>query len=1056
MVQGMVEAINTAALAPGELLGQTRDALNQAMQNALKINSSSAKNFQKDIEEQTKFVAVQVGSFFLKPLVGAFRQLESAELETQIARLPSTTKGMVEIFKAMNVQLDELSKVANTDVLRQLSRVRSRVEDFGASLADTARVVAERIADGLRDQLTTQAEQLFDRPLAEQVLGFQMLLAQSARALISLQQTEKILIEAGLRSGGVRGAMTRMLGTVVDVIDRVSEEMVSDVEAAMREADIQTQMERFPEALMGLANALGSIRQFVDVLNREGIDSAAIRDSMQRFGERIVSAANQMATTIVDSVITSGAQAAAVVLGQGGAVQRLTAGGVFTQRLQAVGALRGGQGALASQGLDTSGLQEQLNRLFKSMITDAYLIMTDALAEAPFDQALQVVLAIPEAVTALNPMLARMRAVAEAFAPVVGALQEDIETLIEATTPFSQRLAESGERMMILGQALVAVDPTDFQAALGLADELRQEIVRNAELQIQGIEEIAAAWEAAMSLVEGRIAELEDEIRPLAIQVERANANLAITAQRFQDLAAAGDTKGAIDAAEAYGQAISENAELQRRVILAIKQAYLDQVQAVIDAIDDQIEAQEQAIKTTRDQIEVWEEVRAQQQEGIDRLREEQRVRQELVDTLTQQIQRLQDLRRRVDELVRGGQPPAQAVGTIRAQIVAERQALASATTREERTTRFERLVELNEQLIALGEQTDQLILIREGLDNLAGLQRELAAEEARAVGELTVAEQQLKATEAQLTITEQQMAAIEEQITLLEKQAEGQERSLRQLEEQKAAAEAIARAVAEDTGWTKAIARINEAELGALYELRAWLIAIQGGQTWEEQIAIIQRAALEQLQGMMVYLSALYQHAAADTNLASQSLNAQVSQAQAAQYANALLEHIQAGRLQKPLPIQVTNFYEAPRQRGGLVGLPSGLHYALGGMVPTLLEPRERVFAGPLTHAQVGALTAVNQAFPRFGSSWAVPGHGSGDTVPAWVPSGSFVVNRHAASALGYQGGGTVPPQMSRAEGTVHNHFDLRGANFRSTQDAKEIIRIIDEWSRKRGNSKL
>lgn len=1056
MVQGMVEAINTAALAPGKLLGQTQDALNQALRNALRINTSSVENFQKDLEEQTKFVAVQVGSFFLKPLVGAFRQLESAELETQIDRLPSTTKGMVEIFKAMNVQLDELSKVANTDVLRQLSRVRNRVEDFGNSLADTARVVAERIADGLRDQLTTQAEQLFDRPLAEQVLGFQMLLAQSARALLSLQQTEKILIEAGLRSGGVRGAMTRMLGTVVDVIDRVSEEMVSDVEAAMREADIQTQMERFPEAIMGLANALGSIRQFVDVLNREGIDSAAIRDSMQRVGARIVSAATQMATTIVDSVITAGAQAAAVVLGQGGAVQRLTAGGVFTQRLQAVGALRGGQAALASQGLDTSGLQEQLNRLFKSMITDAYLIMRDALAEAPFDQALQVVLAIPEAVTALNPVLARMRAIAEAFAPVVGALQEDIETLIEATTPFSQRLAESGAHMVTLGQALVEVDPTDFQTALGLADELRQEIVRNAELQIQAIEEIAAAWEAAMSLVESRIAELEDEIRPLAIQVERANANLAITAQRFQELAAAGDTKGAIEAAEAYGQAISANAELQRRAVTEQRQAELDRAQAAIDAIDAQIEAQDAAMEATRRQIDAWEELSAQQQEVIDRLQEEQQVRQDLVDTLTQQIHRLQDLRQRVGELVRGGQPPAQAVGTIRAEIAAERQALASATTREERTARFERLVELNEQLMALGEQTDQLILIKEGLDNLGMIWQELAAEEARAAGELTVADRQLKATEALLAPAEQQLAAIAGQITVLEKQVEGQERVVRQLEEQKAWAQAIFRAIEEDKAWTQAIARINEAELGALYELRAWLIAIQGGQTWEQQIAHIQQAALAQLTNMMIYLRALYELAATDTNIASHSLNAQAYQVQAAQYGNLLLEHIQAGRLINPLPIKVENFYDAPRQRGGLVGLPSGLHYAAGGMVPTLLEPRERVFAGPLTHAQMGALTAVNQAFPRFGSSWSVPGQGSGDTVPAWVPSGSFVLNRRAAGAMGYQGGGTVPPQMSRAEGTVHNHFDLRGANFRSTQDAKEIIRIIDEWSRKRGNSKL
>ena len=139
------------------------------------------------------------------------------------------------------------------------------------------------------------------------------------------------------------------------------------------------------------------------------------------------------------------------------------------------------------------------------------------------------------------------------------------------------------------------------------------------------------------------------------------------------------------------------------------------------------------------------------------------------------------------------------------------------------------------------------------------------------------------------------------------------------------------------------------------------------------------------------------------------------------------------------------------------------------GGLVPVMLEPGEGVFEAPMTRAQEGALMAVNDAFPRQGGghAWTVPGYGSGDTVYAWVPSGSFVVNRHAAGALGYQGGGTTggngpPPRQGSprahdAEPKVtHNHFDLRGVHFSSPRDAKEVIKIIDDWPKKRGNSKL
>ena len=100
---------------------------------------------------------------------------------------------------------------------------------------------------------------------------------------------------------------------------------------------------------------------------------------------------------------------------------------------------------------------------------------------------------------------------------------------------------------------------------------------------------------------------------------------------------------------------------------------------------------------------------------------------------------------------------------------------------------------------------------------------------------------------------------------------------------------------------------------------------------------------------------------------------------------------------------------------------MATGRLFASGGLVPVALEPRERVVFPPISQAHMGVLVQANQQYPRFaGGGFTVPGSGSGDTFHTWVPSGSFIVNRHAAGAMGYQGGGTTggngpPPPPSR-----------------------------------------
>jgi len=81
------------------------------------------------------------------------------------------------------------------------------------------------------------------------------------------------------------------------------------------------------------------------------------------------------------------------------------------------------------------------------------------------------------------------------------------------------------------------------------------------------------------------------------------------------------------------------------------------------------------------------------------------------------------------------------------------------------------------------------------------------------------------------------------------------------------------------------------------------------------------------------------------------------------------------------------------------------------------MLEPSEAFFP-TMNMSQQHALTAMNAAFPRFGGG-IVPGVGDGDTVPAFLPVGSGILNRNATRALqGAQRVQVGPGLLPRARG--------------------------------------
>lgn len=137
------------------------------------------------------------------------------------------------------------------------------------------------------------------------------------------------------------------------------------------------------------------------------------------------------------------------------------------------------------------------------------------------------------------------------------------------------------------------------------------------------------------------------------------------------------------------------------------------------------------------------------------------------------------------------------------------------------------------------------------------------------------------------------------------------------------------------------------------------------------------------------------------------------------------------------PVPVVIVGSEAA--QMGKLIG------YAQGGLVPAMLESGERAFYPPMNMAQQSALMSMNRAFPRFGGGGIVPGTGSGDTVPALLPSGSFILNRRATSVLGrgYQTGGEVASGTTVVSGTRTVNINIGGNwQVRNEQDKRDIVR--------------
>ena len=1042
-VVSIVGTINAVALDPAALVGPTQEALQRALRNLQPINSANAKKMEQDITEQLRFANLAIVGGILEPLNLAFNQLRNnADLKQQLERLPATTAGLVDIFRNMNTQIDEINKSANTDVLRQLSSVRTQVENFGRRIADTAGAIAENIVTGILESFEAEA----DTTLAGQITQFAGLLNDAFGALAGLRTTQQSLEGAGLPGGGVGSQIDRLTKSMTETAARISTGIVS--------------------------TALGGLSA-----------------DLQR------------------------------VLVQPLEVQAITVNGLFNDALASLGAIGAQWQKFSTEGLATGAIEQQFNRLVGGMLDSVDRLMTSAFATGPFDEFLRVAASIPDAVTALNPAWQQLQRMAAAFAQVAEPVAQNIMELEDAARSTGERAVFAAQRVADLRRAIVDAG-TAADQALPLYAKLADAIQANADLQIHGIQALQQAWESAMDEIQGAIDTLEEGFGSLDQQLSRTMTDLTRAATDFDTALSAGNMVEAVHAVQAYGQGLVRVAELQIEQIEAQREATIDAQQAYIAGIQDQIDIQQAYINGIQDEVDVQQlyidgiqdqvdavnDAIQAQQAHVDALVDEARAREEAVHTLVQEMDALEQLRDRIGEIIRPELAPTRHAAAIREELTATQSRLQTATG-DDATAALERLVGLNEELIALGKSSSQLSLIQEGMDNLVGLQTSLNDRLGVKQTELSVALDQLGAANAayvvanaQLVVLHDQLGALTEQhilaqaqLDILNAQLAFEQRQMGALESQLEVQQRVLTAVEESTYWDEQIAMVQTRLLEDLNLLKDWLMTVQGDVTWENQILAVQEATLAQLRGIQDELRQLFaaqplaqsllhlgDQTNAQTSLMQQQLNAEYHSMLYLQSVNNQMGNLASMVRQNEAIIQALNrpLRTVAALQGGVIHLATGgtatsmaslnlamtgplqVHqYASGGMVPVMAEPGERVFVGA-TAAQQGALMAMNQAFPRFASGgFTVPGKGSGDTMPLMLPSGSFILNRHAAGAMGFQGGGIVHGGNT----SVTVNVDLRGSQVRNEGDyrrlksefreaVKEALKEIERRSPKRG----
>ena len=1101
-VTAAVQTINAVALDPAALLEPTQAALTRTLASISTINSSNAKKMERDITEQLRFVNIQVVAGMLDPINKAFDQLrDDATLQEQVERLSGTTSGLVAIFKNLQVELDEIGTSENADVLRQLSGVRNQVENFGRRIAGSAGQIAEGIVTGIIDQFeaiapptvgaesiasTTGAVEDLDQSLAEQITNLNTQMTTAFEALAVLRSTKTTLEQAGLPGGGVGEQADRLTMAMSEQSGRIATQIVTralaDLSADLDQVLVQpiaiqatTVQGLFTDSMAALQALWLEWHRLEEV----GVDATAIRGQF----ERVLGGVLEGTFTVLRDAFATGSITEFLgILGSiPDAVIKLNP---ELERLRERGAAFAAVAGPVAQGI--AGFEEALSttgdRVNQSALRMAELRSAIADAGDAADQALPLYAQLGQAIMAnAQAQIAQVQAIGAVIA-------QTEEILLQRQGPVAQFRAVSADiarvqTPTIMGQTSSGAPVTApmtiedmgelttlYAKQLSLLDALRQTI----ESTLESIDQTLAAQGDSTTQLNRQIAEVlavENDIRATGATPD----NLTDLAGLLQNLlssvqALIQTVEGGIESVHQTLRSqlsVAEQAAAVQGEIAGIFQTIGQRGQPTPDELVELVGLTQEALSlqaqisqslrgsldsihaTLMDQKSPAEQVAALQAEQVALMRtmaDLNRATPEqlaaLVDLTTQALslqrqisQSLESTLADLRDTLRTEVSPAEQLGALRRDIGALEAIVAAGTATPDQ---LQRLVDLNQELLGVGRQNDLMVVEKEALDNLKMLaptvQAQLVASqsmEQQLVGQLIGLE---GIAQAQLTASRAMEAQLSSLLWQLGVSLNAQLVQMQTIEQAVLNELVLVQGLLE--GMLVEVTSLEAQTVNALTQqlayLDAQLIAQYGTNNIQDIIRGIQEHALAELQHINHLLFALFQQQEGVAAL----LAPRVAPV-AAQSGGFITSHASINRT-----------------------MTGPLALAQGGMVPVRLEPGERVMPGPFTPAQQGALVAVNQAFPRFaGGGFTVPGQGSGDTFPALVPSGAFVLNRRAAGTLGFQAGGSVPPSTRERsqQGITHLHFDFRGARFtRGQEDAKEIIRILEDWNRRRGDSRL
>ena len=763
------------------------------------------------------------------------------------------------------------------------------------------------------------------------------------------------------------------------------------------QGDLQDQLDRLPATTAGLVEVFKTMNTHLSEMgasqNTDVLRQlSGVKNQVENFGNRIAGTAAQIAESIVNELVTSMQQTVVPTLA--GQIRQFS--GLMDTSFRALTELRATQQTLEGAGLQGGGVGAQIDRLTKTMSEQAERISTEIVSGALEDlaQELDVILIQPIRVqaTTVNGLFTDSLA-------ALNALWVEWHRL-EGAGIDASRVREQFDQL--LGGMLDSVQRITEQAFSGGSFTQFLNVLLSIPEALANLNPITQQIRQ-MGLVFAQVAgPIEEVIRAVSLELQTPVQRAADTRQRMFELRdAIAQTGGAIDQAlplyAQLSQAIQANATAQ---IEAWNEWADEQSRLVNEAFD----AQREALRTWVDEsTTAWNKWAETQLDAVNQWVE---TSTKMINDWAESAQTVADQLATVNDILLGEMSPAQQRTTLEGR-KAELEAVVNATGSPEALTE---LISVNRQLLELAKQSDDLALVMQSQQELKAIQKYLQEQLFKATG-------QTDPVLAQITIAKTQEAWLEYIAIQQDIQA-------------------------------KAITDAQEAQIEAIQEIeKARLKYLETTQeTQLKAIADAQAAMIRAIKVDMVYQLQLVQY--------------ELQKMFAMQYK--VLTGID---LAPPVhPSQMLTYDPAtggPRppvlfQRGGIAGLASGVHYAQGGLVPTILEPGERVMSGPFTHAQQGALMSMNQAFPRFAAGgWTVPGSGSGDTVPAWVPSGSFVMNRSASRAMGFQHGGPVPGSAPAMPPIV---IDLRGSQFGSAADAskvrnileREVVRIWEQYQRR------